>query len=429
MEQEEGSLAMEPYGGLQSSWVAEAPIAEIVEEVGTPVFIYSADALRANIERVHDAFVSVGLRERARLYVPFFPNSNPHILQPLQEHGVGLLAQIPAEYEYAKTHGFTDFIVSPGHISNEEIAYWTGSRLPLFLGSLSEIRSALEAGTREVCVRIDSLNSGKPGIKRDELGQLRSLVDACGATVSSLEVYCGSGNSHAEMVEAIDALMSIYANHFPEAASLNFAGGFGFNYEPWEPERKHFGWEAYSKALAERAAAHEIPEHVQFWFEPARDLLADIGILVLGVKREIITNAVHSLIATDGSRMLMPSAQLRDRHHNVAFLDSHFSELPPGPDSVLASVRGRTILRNDYILPRDYPVPPDVCDGCSLIIFDVGAYCATQHMEFLNVPPAAEVLHDKAAGTISVVTERGDHFDKWRNVLATPKLLGQKEPA
>ena len=45
-----------------------------------------------------------------------------------------------------------------------------------------------------------------------------------------------------------------------------------------------------------------------------------------------------------------------------------------------------------------------------MAILDVGAYCATQHMEFLNVPPAAEVLID----AISYVTGVPEEFEQNR---------------
>jgi len=409
--------------GLHASWAGKVPIADIVRQVGTPVFIYSADALRYNVTGVKRAANDAGLGHRVRLYVPFFPNSNPHVLQPLRDEGLGLLVQIPAEYEYTSGFGYDDFIVSPGHISDEEIGYWANTGLPMFLGSLGEVNAALEAGSRQVCARIDSLNSGKPGIKRDELIELRKLLDEYGATMSSLEVYCGSGNSQEEMVAAMDTMLSIHLGHFPEATSLNFAGGHGFVYEEWQTEDKHFAWEPYFSALAQRVAAHGVSDGVEFWFEPARDLLADVGMLVLGVKRKIVSNAVHNLIPTDGTRMLMPSAQLRDRHHNLVFLDANFKEIQPGPDAMPVSIRGRTILRNDYLLPREYAAPPDLAAGSYLVVLDVGAYCATQHMEFLNVPPAAEVLFDGERRTVQVVTERGADFDKWRNVCPCPRPL------
>ncbi|MGW5568792.1 hypothetical protein ACWEWD_35965 [Streptomyces tendae] len=38
-------------------------------------------------------------------------------------------------------------------------------------------------------------------------------------------------------------------------------------------------------------------------------------------------------------------------------------------------------------------------------------------MEFLNVPPAAEILVN-SDGTMDLITAAGDELDKWRNLLA-----------
>jgi diaminopimelate decarboxylase len=167
--------------------------------------------------------------------------------------------------------------------------------------------------------------------------------------------------------------------------------------------------------LRETADRMNVPEHVQFMFEPARDVLADVGALLLGVERGVLVNPVSSLVVTDGTRMLMPSAQLRDRRHNVVFLDAEMQEYT-SESGRMAALRGRTILRHDYILPGEVYVPDGVDASSSLLILDVGAYCATQHMEFLNVPPAAEVLVDKD-GRAHLVSARGEELDKWRHLL------------
>jgi diaminopimelate decarboxylase len=105
----------------------------------------------------------------------------------------------------------------------------------------------------------------------------------------------------------------------------------------------------------------------------------------------------------------------------VVFLDKAMAEIR-SEHGTHAALRGRTILRHDYILPGECWVPDGVDADSSLLILDVGAYCATQHMEFLNVPPAAEVLID-TAGTPHEVTARGDEFDKWRHLLPEMRAL------
>ncbi|MEV4432349.1 hypothetical protein [Streptomyces sp. NPDC049585] len=411
---------------LTGSWVGRADLRLIADQVGTPVFLYSQEQILKNIARIKEAAQAAGLGSRVELYVPFFPNSNPHVLKPFQELGVGILLQLPSEYRLLRRFGFEKFIVSPGHVSDEEITFWDRAGHPVFLSSLDEVAHSLRTGAPTISARIDSLDSGKPGVKFSQLGELSALLADHGRELECLEVYCGSGNSLDDMVGIIENLFRIHTTHFPTARSINFAGGHGFVYEKWDEEEKHFDWRQYFAALRAIADRMGIPEHVTFLFEPARDVLADTGALLLSVERNVITHSVGSLVVTDGSRMLMPSAQLRDRRHNVVFLDADMKEIPPGDGTkgVEAMLRGRSILRHDYILPGEYAVPEGVGAGGHLLILDVGAYCATQHMEFLNIPPAAEVLID-TAGTPHLITARGDDLDKWRHLLHEKQPVGR----
>ncbi len=401
---------------LAHSWLATIDLRQIARCVGTPVFIYNEEQLLRNVVRIKDAAKAAGMDHRIELYIPFFPNSNPHVLTALQDAGVGLLLQVPGEHKLLPQFGFTKFIVSPGHVSDDEIGFWAQKGYPTFLSSIDEANYWLRNTSAPISVRIDSLGSEKPGIKYGQLKDLSQSIRDHGRTVECFEVYCGSGRSLEDMINILEQVFEIFKTYFPNARSIDFAGGHGFVYEKWEESEKHFDWTQYFSALREKAARFGVSDSVKFLFEPARDVLADVGALLLGVKRDIVTNPVANVVVTDGSRMLMPSAQLRQRRHNIVFLDEDMHEIPPNGNGFNAVLRGRTVLRNDYILPGEYWVPEGVRARGYMLILDVGAYCATQHMEFLNVPPAAEVLVS-AMGSAYLVTARGNDLDKWRNVL------------
>jgi len=404
-----------------NAWIDQSILQIIARNVGTPVFIYSEERLLQNVQRMKDAAADAGIDKRTAFYVPFFPNSNPHLLKSFQRLGIGILLQLPAEYEILSRVGFDDFIVSTGHISDDDIKFWAGTGHPIFLSSLDEINYLLEnCGQAAVNVRFDSLSSGKPGLKYSELAALSTMLKSRGRKLDCFELYCGSGNSVDSMIGVIEQLFMIFKTYFPDATSLNFAGGFGFDYEEKDEPRKHFDWDQYFAGLAEIAERYNIPRHIKFLFEPARDILADVGVLLLRVERKMITHPGARRVLTNGSRVLMPSAQYKERHHNVLFLDANMAEIRS--NRVGASLRGRSILRHDYILPGEYLVPECIGPRDHVLILDVGAYCATQHMEFLNIPPAAEVLVDQE-GAAFLVTSHGDKFDKWRYLLPDRNAL------
>ncbi|MGW5568791.1 hypothetical protein ACWEWD_35960 [Streptomyces tendae] len=362
---------------LSESWLSGIDLRLIADQVGTPTFVYSEAQLRKNLNRVRKAAVDVGLGDRVEFYIPFFPNSNPHHLAPIKDmDGFGVLVQLPSEYRILRAHGFDKFIVSPGHVSDEEISFWDSTRCPTFLASLDEVAHPLATRAPSISVRVDSLDSGKPGVKYGELPQLTALLQQHGRDLDCVEVYCGSGNSLDDMVRTVEEMFEVFQKHFPTARGINFAGGHGFDYDAHAEADKHFDWPQYFRRLAEAAERMNIPQDVKFLFEPARDVLADTGALLMSVERSVITTPVSSIVVTDGSRMLMPSAQLRNRGHNTAFLDRNMREIVE-ERGISAAVRGRTILRNDYLLPGDIHVPEGVDATSFMVVLDTGAYCAT----------------------------------------------------
>jgi diaminopimelate decarboxylase len=415
--------ALRKDGRVGAAWWEALDLQRIVAEVGTPLFVNSEAQLIRNVQRIRDAGRTAGLRHPMRLYPPLFPNSNPLTVHCFQELGVGSLVQLPNELELLQRFGFDDFIVSPGHISDEDVAFWSKTGYRVFLSSLDEVKAAVDLGAPAVCVRVDGLDSTKPGIKAAELPALVRLLERADVRLDSYEVYWGSGNSLEQMLEGAERTFGMFNQYFPMAASIDFAGGHGFSYDDGDDEQKHFGWLRYFTALTALAKRAEIPENVEFLFEPARDILADVGVLVLEVARDVIRGRETNLVVVNGSRMLMPSAQLRDRRHHTRFLDRSGQLVDDEGPGVRAAIRGCTVLRNDYVLPgEDYWVPDGVGAGCYLVISDVGAYCATQHMEFLNVPPAPEVLVDPS-GVAHLVTARGPDLDKWRHLQTERKPL------
>ena len=407
---------------FSSHWISKVDLATISKETGTPTFIYNEAQLIKNIRRIKSAISKVNYTDRVSIYVPFFPNSNPHVLKPLIDENVGVLLQLPNEYELITQYGFSDFIISPGHISNDEISFWNSKGYPTFLASIDEVAHAISENAKTLSIRIDSLGSDKAGIKLDQLGAVTELISINNRDLECFEVYCGSGNSLQDMVDIVRQIFQIYHDHFPTAKSVNFAGGHGFNYEKWGEEEKHFDWDTYFAAIRDLAVEMSIPDHVKFLFEPARDVLADTGVLIADVKRDIVHHSNGQIVVTDASRMLMPSAQLRNRAHNTIFLTPEFNEIEEDIACIEAKVRGRTILRNDYLLPGTIFVPEQVCQGSYMLVMDVGAYCATQHMEFLNVPPAAEVIITKD-DEVYMITKPGPSLDKWRNLLREPNRI------
>ena len=282
---------------MPTTWISDAQLRAVAERVGTPAFVYSETRLVENVERMQEAARAAGLLDRVAFYVPFFPNSNPHVVRAFKDMDIGVLIQLPSEYELLRRHGFEKFIVSTGHISDAEIEFWAGTGQPVFLSSMDEVAHLITAAPEApINVRFDSLSSGKPGLKYNELYDFSELLKAHGGQLNCFELYCGSGNSVHTMLSIVEQVFMIFKTYFPQAKAINFAGGFSFAYEELATDAKHFRWDYYFQKLRALADRFEIPSDVSFWFEPARENVRLARVIVLNPPRVTVKTACSACL-------------------------------------------------------------------------------------------------------------------------------------
>ena len=256
-------------------------------------------------------------------------------------------------------------------------------------------------------------------IKRSQLSHLKKRLDATGTPLHSFHVYSGTGSTLETLKKNADLVFDIYARYFPQAKMLNFGGGFGFDYEARRRDEGHFNWDAYFEHIAKRTTERNIPDDVTYIIEPGRDVFADVGSFLISVNRVVRAGSVKQ-IATDGSYVYMPSATVRARQHRTRFFRADFRELITRDDSGFIS--GCTTLSSDYVFPGPILLPRNLKKGDSILIEDIGAYGATQHMEFLNKRPCPEFLI-RPDGSITLLTHRGSAIDKIRYTLIKPRII------
>jgi diaminopimelate decarboxylase len=228
------------------------------------------------------------------------------------------------------------------------------------------------------------------------------------------------------LIEHAEDVFRIFKKHFPQANEINLGGGFAFEYDEKNVEDKHFPWEKYFREIRELVQKYDIPDDVILTIEPGRDIFADVGEFIVKVHR--VHNRPHERtkrISTNGSFVYMPSAMQRKRQHQLTFLDSQCNEKIDRFG--YGSLSGCTTISSNYLFPGIVKIPQDTIKGDHIVVHDIGAYGASQHMSFLNKRPATEVLVRKD-GTVEVISERGEFTDKVRNVpLQSRRIGGENE--
>ena len=99
-------------GRLSDTWINPGVLGKIVRKVKTPVFVYDEATLRNNLSRIIGATEKADLQGRIKPFIPFFANSNSHLLSAVKDFNCGLLLQSLEEFNLLEGSGF-EFIVSP----------------------------------------------------------------------------------------------------------------------------------------------------------------------------------------------------------------------------------------------------------------------------------------------------------------------------
>jgi len=392
------------------------------QALGTPVFIYWEKRLETNISRIKQAAEHHLANRELGIYIPYFTNSNPYLFSIVRKHGCGIAIQSTEEWHQLNAHNLADkLIASPTVLPQEELKFLLEKGVRVNLSSIDEVEWQINNfPEKNIFIRLDiSVDSSqRTGIKPWEITGLRKILKKNNKALAGVHIYVGTLSTFEKIVKYTDIVLALVSREFPEIEVVNLGGGFHYNYE--KTFNQHFDWDAYFVMLAKKIGTYNLSPNMKFEIEPGRDVFADVGELVLSI-HHVVWNERGTIcqIFTDGSYVYMPSATVRERKHQLLFLDSQFKE--SSDRSISGWLNGSTTLSSDFLLPVIIEVPLDVKSGHFVIVKDIGAYGATQHLEFLNRRPAAEALITD--NKVQIINERGAMTDKIRSVPQKPIFI------
>lgn len=399
------------------------PLSEIAASAGTPVYVYSAERLRANFARLERA---VGER--------------PHLIcYSVKANGNLALGRLLAEM------GAGADIVSAGELYRTRLMGIPAERV-VFSGvgkRADEIEAAVEAGVRAlnvesageleligqvaerlrrrapIAVRVNPDVDARThpyistGMREHKFGvpfeEARSLYDRAAAhpwlEPTGVQMHIGSQLvDPAPIVEAATQLLA-FADGLRAAgmpiADLDIGGGLGVRYRDEQPR----GPEALMAALGPLLDG----KPYTLLLEPGRFLLAETGVLLTRVIYVKAGAGKRFVIVDAGMNDLIRPA-LYQAHH--AIRPVHRAEAPT-PDTLPADVVGPVCESSDFLaLGRELP---DIVPGDLLAVMTAGAYGFSMASSYNARPRPAEVLVD--AGAFRTVRRRETLDDLVRHEL------------
>ncbi|STY61985.1 diaminopimelate decarboxylase [Mannheimia haemolytica] len=396
----------------------EVAIADIIEQYGTPAYVYS----RATLERHWHAFNNAFGSHPHLVCFAVKSNSNIALLNVMARLGSGF------------------DIVSQGELERVLAAGGEASKV-VFSGvakSHSEIKRALEVGIR--CFNIESVSElHRINQVAGELGKIAPIslrvnpdVDAhthpyistglkenkFGVSVTQArEVYrlaktlpnvkitgmdCHIGSQLTELQPFLDAtdrliiLMEQLREDGIELHHLDLGGGLGVPYNGEEPPHPT----EYAKALLEKLKGYE---NLEIVIEPGRAITANAGILVTKVeylKQNEDRN--FAIVDTGMNDMIRPA--LYEAYMQITEVDKTLNR-----DRAIYDVVGPICETSDFLgKQRELAI----AEGDLIAMRSAGAYGAAMSSTYNSRPQAAEIMVD--GNQAHLIKARATFADLWR---------------
>ena len=400
----------------------DIPLARLADEHGSPLYVYSAGALRDNYRRLAAAFEPL----RPLICYAVKANFNLALLRLLREEGAGFDIVSGGELYRALRAG-----AEPQHIVfagvgktdaeiNEALAAGIGwfnvesadelarlNALAAARGRLATAALRLNPGVEPEShqhIRTGGLGSkfGLPAAEALALAQQASEFPAVRLRGAHIHIGSQVPDPHASL-RAIEVAL-----HFMEAVpgldTLDLGGGFPVAYH----ESDQFPTiEAFAAPIVDRL--RPLAGRLRFHLEPGRYLTATAGALVTTVQAVKDVAGRRTLVVDAGMHTLLRPA-LYDAYHRVAPLHR-----PPDHAALATDVVG-PICESTDVLARDRSLPA-LRPGDRLALLDAGAYGFSMASHYNSQPRPAEALVAGAAARL--IRRRETYADLIRDELTS----------
>jgi diaminopimelate decarboxylase len=434
-------------------------LVRLAEQHGTPLFVFSERRLIANAAAMLDAARSA--HARARIFFASKACSNLHVIKVLRGQGLNIEVNSGGELWKALSAGFNpDEIVFNGvakSVAEIEQAISHGIQAinvdsAFELGRIAEVARRLGKVARVALRVVPGIGGGatagiQTGSEKSKFGmgqaELKQALDIARANAAVLDVAGMHLHIGSQVLDLPDFLESVSftARQAGEIASslgkplrhLNLGGGYPINYvhrHPGANAGRDFDYTPYTAAQSAAAmlgavagaAARELGNEAEIFFEPGRSMVADCGLLLTRIENVKRRGETDWLFLDAGYNLLLDSAAVRWYYHMVnasradADPDTGFRVVGPLCDSsdcffdvegeylwadlaaTLDGVSGVTpemlaALKAKIVrLPKTRQLPSASQPGDVVALLDTGAYSLEEMFQYCGRQRAKAVM-------------------------------------
>ena len=390
---------MTPFAIKNGELHAEnVPLARIAEAVGTPVYVYSAEAFRTKAREFRE-----GVAQAGRVHLAFAIKANPNlaVLRLLASEGYGADVVSGGEMARALAAGMAakDVVFSGVGKTRAELALGLDKGIGQFnleleeegivLAEIARAKGLVAPATIRVNPDVDAgthakISTGKAenkfGLPIDQAPDIFDrLAKLEGLNLRGIAVHIGSQLQRLEPLEtAFERLGELVAELRRRGHSIthvDLGGGLGVRYKDGDvpPTAQEFG------AMVARVTRDW---DVELMFEPGRVLSANAGVLlteVLWVKPGV----TDPWVVVDAAMNDLARVALYDAHHD-------FAAVRPSGETFTANVAGPVCESTD-VFAKNRAIDR-VQSGDLAVLLSAGAYGATMASTYNSRDLVPEVL-------------------------------------
>ncbi|WP_404981501.1 diaminopimelate decarboxylase [Capnocytophaga granulosa] len=366
----------------------------VVHTYGSPVYVYDANKISTQYERLTKAFAAV---PSLRINYAMKALSNVSILKLMRKLGAGLDTVSIQEVKLGLHAGFApeQIIFTPNGVSMEEIEEAASLGVQLNIDNLSILE---QFGSKHpqipVCIRINphvmaggnsKISVGhidsKFGISIHQIPHILRIVENTKMHINGIHMHTGSDILDIDVFLYAAEILFDTAKHFRELKFIDFGSGFKVPYKEGDIQTdiEELG-EKLSQRFLEFCKLYG--RNLTLAFEPGKFLVSEAGFFL--VKVNVVkqtTSTVFAQIDSGFNHLIRP----------MFYGATHFIENISNPEGKkrFYSVVGYICETDTFASNRQIA---EISEGDILCFRNAGAYCYTMASNYNSRPRPAEVL-------------------------------------
>ena len=400
---------------------------KIASTYGAPLYVYDAEKIKSQYQRLTDAFSEVG---DLRLNYACKALSNLAVLRLLNSLGSGLDTVSIQEVKLGLLAGFKPeaIIYTPNGVSLEEIEEAAALGVQINIDNLSVLE---QFGSKHpdipVCIRINphvmaggnsNISVGhidsKFGISIHQIPHLLRIVELTKMNINGIHMHTGSDILDIDVFLYASEILFETAKNFKELQFIDFGSGFKVPYKAGDIETNV---EELGKKLSQRfnSFCQEYGRPLTLAFEPGKFLVSEAGYFLAKVNVvKQTTSTVFASVDSGFNHLIRP--MLYGSNHEILNISN-----PKGRERYY-SVVGYICETDTFGSNRRIN---EITEGDILAFKNAGAYCFTMASNYNSRYRPAEVLWYQ--GKAHLIRERERFDDILRNQVDIADIFVNKE--